>query len=225
MDPETQAGVPSVCVVCAVNCKVITMPRPYSPLFLFSCLASILILPTFVLAHLIEIPAGKKECFFEDLHVHDKVSVFRCVHKVFLPDSSYNLDDCDISGWRWRPPRYRLLGSHFPLSIRSLSHHTIQLSDPTGKVLGKQIRQSTGQIAITAEKDGRHEYCFSNQMSAIADKTVRCVQLFLFCFQHLLLQTASMSMVSSTFLEMVCPASSADVADINAVLCRRCCPH
>jgi len=59
-----------------------------------------------------------------------------------------------------------------------LSHNTIQLSDPIGKVLGKQIRQSTGQIAITAQTDGRHEYCFSNQMSAIADKTVRCVQLF-----------------------------------------------
>lgn len=25
------------------------------------------------LAHLIEVPAGKKECFFEDLHVNDKV--------------------------------------------------------------------------------------------------------------------------------------------------------
>jgi len=46
------------------------------------------------------------------------------------------------------------------------------LSDPSGNVLGKQIRQSTGQLAITAGKDGRHEYCFSNQMSAIADKTV-----------------------------------------------------
>ncbi|PPQ99912.1 hypothetical protein CVT24_009593 [Panaeolus cyanescens] len=46
------------------------------------------------------------------------------------------------------------------------------LSDPAGKVLGKQVKQSTGQIAITAEKDGRHEYCFSNQMSAIADKMV-----------------------------------------------------
>lgn len=50
-----------------------------------------------------------------------------------------------------------------------------QLSDPTGKVLGKQIRQSTGQLAITALTDGRHEYCFSNQMSAIADKMVRYV--------------------------------------------------
>ena len=53
------------------------MPRPYTLSFLFSCLTFVLILPTVVLAHLIEIPAGKKECFFEDLHVHDKVSVGR----------------------------------------------------------------------------------------------------------------------------------------------------
>lgn len=54
----------------------------------------------------------------------------------------------------------------------AIAHPALQLSDPTGKVLGKQIRQSTGQLAITADKDGRHEYCFSNQMSAIADKMV-----------------------------------------------------
>ena len=40
-------------------------------------------------------------------------------------------------------------------------------------VLGKQIKLSTGQVSMTAEKDGRHEYCFSNQMSAISDKVVR----------------------------------------------------
>ena len=50
-----------------------------------------------------------------------------------------------------------------------------QLSDPEGKALKKNIRYSTGTVAITAEKDGRYEYCFSNQMSTIADKIVRCV--------------------------------------------------
>jgi hypothetical protein len=48
-----------------------------------------------------------------------------------------------------------------------------QLTAPNDKVLGKHIRQDTGSISITAEADGRHEYCFSNQMSAIADKIVR----------------------------------------------------
>jgi hypothetical protein len=36
-------------------------------------LALILIIPALVSAHLIEVAAGKKECFFEDLHKHDKV--------------------------------------------------------------------------------------------------------------------------------------------------------
>ena len=52
---------------------------------------------------------------------------------------------------------------------------SLKLTDPSGKVLGKQIKQDTGSVAITAEKDGRYEYCFSNQMSAIADKMVRYV--------------------------------------------------
>lgn len=51
-----------------------------------------------------------------------------------------------------------------------------QLTGPNDKVLGKHIRQDTGSLSITAEADGRHEYCFSNQMSAIADKIVRYAQ-------------------------------------------------
>ncbi|GAV99416.1 copii-coated vesicle protein [Lentinula edodes] len=46
------------------------------------------------------------------------------------------------------------------------------LADPEGRLLGKQVKQSTGTLSITAEKNGRFEYCFSNQMSAIADKIV-----------------------------------------------------
>lgn len=40
---------------------------------LSTVLSVLIILPLLVSAHLIEVPAGKKECFFEDLHVHDKV--------------------------------------------------------------------------------------------------------------------------------------------------------
>ena len=39
----------------------------------------------------------------------------------------------------------------------------------------KDIKQSTGTVSITATKDGRHEYCFSNQMSTVVDKLVRYV--------------------------------------------------
>lgn len=52
----------------------------------------------------------------------------------------------------------------------------LQLTDPEESVLTKQIRQSTGSTSITAEKDGRYEYCFSNQMSTMADKEVRYVR-------------------------------------------------
>jgi p24 family protein beta-1 len=37
-------------------------------LFILTVLAS-------VSAHLIEVTAGKKECFFEDLHINDKLTV------------------------------------------------------------------------------------------------------------------------------------------------------
>ncbi|KAH8830214.1 COPII-coated vesicle protein [Flagelloscypha sp. PMI_526] len=87
-------------------------------------------------AHLIDIDAGKKECFFEDLSTNDKMTV------------TYQ-----VSG-----------GGHMDIDF--------WLTDPTDKVLSKKIRQSTGSVSITAEKNGRHEYCFSNQMSAIADKVV-----------------------------------------------------
>lgn len=50
---------------------------------------------------------------------------------------------------------------------------TRQLVDPENHVLHKHIKQSTGTVSITALKDGRHEYCFSNQMSTVVDKLVR----------------------------------------------------
>ena len=49
----------------------------------------------------------------------------------------------------------------------------LQLTDPDGHALHKDIKQSTGTVSITAKKDGRHEYCFSNLMSSVSDKVVR----------------------------------------------------
>ncbi|KAJ7276134.1 supernatant protein factor C-terminal domain-containing protein [Mycena haematopus] len=99
-------------------------------------LSVLFLLPTLLSAHLIDVDAGKKECFFEDLHQHDKMTV------------TYQ-----VGG-----------GGHLDIDF--------WLADPDNRLLGKQIRQSTGTLSITAEKDGRYEYCFSNQMSAIADKIV-----------------------------------------------------
>ena len=44
--------------------------------------------------------------------------------------------------------------------------------------LEKHYKQSTGTAAITAKKDGRYEYCFSNVMSTVADKIVRHVPYY-----------------------------------------------
>ncbi|KAH7100652.1 supernatant protein factor, C-terminal domain-containing protein [Auriculariales sp. MPI-PUGE-AT-0066] len=87
-------------------------------------------------AYMIEVQAGKKECFFEDLHVKDKMTVtYQLAHGGHL----------DIDFW---------------------------LADPAGVALTKQLKQSTGTASITAEKDGRYEYCFSNEMSTVTDKLV-----------------------------------------------------
>jgi hypothetical protein len=48
-----------------------------------------------------------------------------------------------------------------------------QLTDPDGNALHKDVKQSTGTVSITAKKDGKHEYCFSNLMSSVSDKVVR----------------------------------------------------
>jgi hypothetical protein len=73
----------------------------------------------------------------------------------------------------------------------------IQLSNPDNKILSKQIRQSTGTISITAEKDGRHEYCFSNQMSALADKIVR--------YAHI---SAVFARCSDALIQLQCPRNN-----------------
>ena len=40
-------------------------------------LSLLLVFPLLVSGHMIEVPASKKECFFEDLHVNDKVQSIR----------------------------------------------------------------------------------------------------------------------------------------------------
>jgi len=46
------------------------------------------------------------------------------------------------------------------------------LADPINLALSKDLKSSTGTVSITAELDGRHTYCFSNEMSTLADKVV-----------------------------------------------------
>ncbi|KAF8605472.1 supernatant protein factor, C-terminal domain-containing protein [Ceratobasidium sp. AG-I] len=87
-------------------------------------------------AHMIDVPAGKKECFFEDLHVNDKMTV------------TYQ-----VGG-----------GGHLDIDF--------WLSDPINIAINKRLKESEGTASITAEKDGRYTYCFSNEMSTVTAKEV-----------------------------------------------------
>lgn len=49
----------------------------------------------------------------------------------------------------------------------------LQLQDPTSATLSSIYRKSTGTYALTAAKDGRYTYCFSNEMSSVSPKVVR----------------------------------------------------
>lgn len=42
----------------------------------YSLFTLFFLLPTLISAHLVEVPAGKKDCYFEDLHTQDKVFLF-----------------------------------------------------------------------------------------------------------------------------------------------------
>ena len=68
---------------------------------LLLCLSSLLLFFHLVSSHLIEVPASKKECFFEDLHVHDQVHPEPFF--IYLTDLLIIPDDCDVPSWRRRP--------------------------------------------------------------------------------------------------------------------------
>ncbi len=77
------------------------MLRHYTPTLAIMWLALLFVLPL-VSGHMIEVPASKKECFFEDLHVNDKVCPLSTINWVgFSP--AYT-DDGDVPSRRgWSP--------------------------------------------------------------------------------------------------------------------------
>ncbi|KAH7930020.1 supernatant protein factor, C-terminal domain-containing protein [Leucogyrophana mollusca] len=128
------------------------MYRTHTSWLAIICFSLLTLLPVLVSPHMIEIPASKKECFFEDLHEHDQMSV------------TYQVGEgghLDIDFW---------VGAHALCFVPT--YLSGQLTDPNDVALAKHMKQSTGSVSITAETDGRYEYCFSNQMSSIADKFV-----------------------------------------------------
>lgn len=80
--PLQVLGVPAchrceLCVGCSYECsrpppsRSTTMARHTSGILLSLCISVLILLPS-VFSHMIEVPAAKKECFFEDLHKNDK---------------------------------------------------------------------------------------------------------------------------------------------------------
>ncbi|KAG8704234.1 p24 complex component [Ceratobasidium sp. 395] len=108
-------------------------------------------------AHMIEVPAGKKECFFEDLHVNDKMTVTYQVGG----GGHLDIDFWVSSNWFARQ------------NTLWIDRRRVQLADPINIALNKRLKESEGTTSITAEKDGRYTYCFSNEMSTVTDKEVR----------------------------------------------------
>jgi len=84
------------------------MARIYPSLSLL-CILVLALLQTFVSAHMIEVVAGKKECFFEDLHVNDKVCIMLLITWYC---SHLCTDDGYISSGRRRPSWHWFLGKH-----------------------------------------------------------------------------------------------------------------
>lgn len=46
------------------------------------------------------------------------------------------------------------------------------MAAPDERLLYSVFRQSTATYGLVAEADGKYQYCFSNQMSSVSDKTV-----------------------------------------------------
>lgn len=54
------------------------------------------------------------------------------------------------------------------------------LEGPKKRIMNEQKKKDTGTYSFTADQDGRYTYCFSNEMSTVSGKTVRCAFASLF---------------------------------------------
>ncbi|KAL4400963.1 p24 complex component [Malassezia pachydermatis] len=79
---------------------------------------------------------SSEQCFFEDMHVGDEMTL------------TYQ-----VTG-----------GGHLDIDTR--------IRDPSGRLLFEQLHKDTGTYDFIAEMDGRYKYCFSNEFSALTDKSL-----------------------------------------------------
>jgi len=76
----------------------------YTQRLFLGWLSLLCFLQALVHAHMIDVVAGKKECFFEDLHKQDKVRLV-AVDTAYINRKFY-VDDCYVSSRWWWTPRH-----------------------------------------------------------------------------------------------------------------------
>jgi p24 family protein beta-1 len=114
-------------------------------------------------AHNIQLPAHGRECFHENLHKEDKMTVtFQVGDREF--GSAGNLDvDFWVSSCR----------SNLPLDVFALtSRSNGQITNPMGQYETFDKSTSNGDFSFEAKHDGRYIYCFGNEHWGASSKEV-----------------------------------------------------
>lgn len=98
-----------------------------------------------------------QDCFFEDLHAEDKVSlrVSGLGKTLTCPSAAAQMTvTYQVAG-----------GGHLDIDF--------WMKGPGEKMMTEHKKRDTGTHSFTADTDGRYTYCFSNEMSTVTGKTVR----------------------------------------------------
>lgn len=109
-------------------------------LSLVACIAS---------AYMVEVPASRKECFFEDLHENDKARIRKPTAIEVLTQT---IDDSNLSSRRWGTHGYRFLGQK---TIRlPYMCANIQADDRSGQPRITQTSQTNDWDALNYCQEG-----------------------------------------------------------------------
>ena len=120
---------------------------PILPLFFLAVIT--LLTTNIVQAHRIDIPAGEKACFFEDLHVEDQVRT-ACLQ--------ISITSSRLSGHTVGLLRFRFLSVSLLFTARTYSDHALDwtITLETRTINLKPRSNSTRQRYVTARVDDHH---------------------------------------------------------------------
>lgn len=103
-------------------------------------------------AHNIQLKAHSRECFHEELHRDDKMTVtFQVGDREFGGSGNLEIDFFVRSPPPWRPCR-QIINPTIP-----------QIQDPAGNYEAQYKSVSSGDHSFDAKRDGKYVYCFSNE--------------------------------------------------------------